>query len=128
VGARYEISPRFRVLGDLTYFSWSGYIAEYFGENKKRDFSPVLKAAFGGEYYAPVRLFSKDAAIPLRLGFSYDRQPMRSPGSAYAIFSMGTGVHWGSIALDIGGQFGRESGSGSGLGVTRLSVSLRVGM
>jgi long-subunit fatty acid transport protein len=128
LGARYEISPGFRVLGDLTYFHWSGYKAEYFGENEKRDFKPAFKAALGGEYYAPVRLFKKDATIPLRLGFCYDRQPMSSPGSAYAIFSMGIGLHWGSIALDIGGQVGRESGSGNGLKVTRLSISLGAGI
>jgi len=128
VGARYELSPGFRVLGDLTYFRWSGYRVEYFGEKEIRDFRPSFKAALGGEYNALVRLFNKNAIIPLRLGVGYDRQPMRTPGSAYAIFSMGTGVHWQKIALDIGGQFGRESGSGRRLGVTKLCVSLRLGM
>src|SRR4030042_1792140 len=107
VGARYELSPGFRVLGDLTYFRWSGYQAEYFGEKKKRDFRPSFKAALGGEYNALVSLFNNDATIPLRLGVGYGRQPRRTPRSAYAIFSVGTGVHWQKIALDIGGQVGR---------------------
>jgi long-subunit fatty acid transport protein len=128
LGARYELSPRFRVLGDLTYFRWSGYRVEYFGEREKRDFGPAFKAGVGGEYNAPVRLFKKGATIPLRFGIGYDRQPMRSPGSAYAIFSFGTGVHWRTVGFDIGGQIGQESGSGRRLEVTRVCLSLCVGL
>jgi long-subunit fatty acid transport protein len=126
VGARYELSPRFRVLGDLTYFRWSGYRVEFFGEKEKRDFGPTFKAAVGGEYSAPVRLFKKGATIPLRFGIGYDRQPMRNPGSAYTIFSVGTGVHWRTVGFDIGGQVGQESGSGRRLEVTRVCLSFGV--
>ena len=126
LGVRYELSPRFRILGDLTYFRWTGYRVEYFGENEKRDFGPAFKAAVGGEYNAPVRLFKKEAAIPLRFGIVYDRQPMRNPGSAYAIFSVGTGVHWRTVGFDIGGQIGRESGSGHSLKILRIASSLGI--
>ena len=126
LGARYELSPRFRVLGDLTYFRWSGYRVELFGEKEKRDFGPAFKAAVGGEYSAPVRLFKKGATIPLRFGIGYDRQPMRNPRSAYTIFSVGTGVHWRKVAFDIGGQVGQESGSGRRLEVTRVCLSFSV--
>ncbi len=126
VGVRYELSPRFRVLGDLTYFRWSGYRVEYFGEREKRDFGPAFKAAAGGEYNVPVRLFKKEAAIPLRFGLGYDRQPMRGPGTAYAIFSFGTGVHWRTVGFDIGGRIGRESGSGRSLKILRIASSLGI--
>lgn len=126
LGVRYELSSRFRVLGDLSYFRWSGYRVEYFGEREKRDFGPAFKAAAGAEYTVPVRLFKKEAAIPLRCGIGYDRQPMRDPGSAYAIFSFGTGVHWRTVGIDIGGQIGRESGSGRRLGAGRVCLSLGV--
>ena len=124
LGLRYELSPRFRVLGDLTYSPWSGYRVEYFGENEKRDFGPAFKVAAGGEYTAPLRLFNKEASIPLRFGLGYDRQPMRHPASAYVIFSLGTGVHWGKLGFDIGGQVGRESGSGHRLEVGRVCLSI----
>ena len=126
LGVRYELSPRFRVLGDLTYFRWSEYRAGYFGEREKREFGPAFKAAAGGEYNAPVRLFKKEAAIPLRFGIGYDRQPMRDPGSAYAIFSFGTGIHWRMVGIDIGGQIGRESGSGHSLKILRIASSLGI--
>jgi len=124
LGVRYELSPRFRVLGDLIYFHWSGYRVEYFGETEKRDFGAAFRAAVGGEYTAPVRLFKKEATVPLRFGIGYDRQPMRHPASAYAIFSLGTGVHWGKFDFDIGGQVGRESGSGHRLEVGKVCLSI----
>jgi len=127
MGARYELSSRFRVLGDLTYFHWSGYRVEYFGEKEKRDFGPAFKAALGGEYIAPVHLFRKDVSLPLRFGIGYDRQPMRTPRSAYLILSIGTGIRFRWLALDIGGQVGRESGSGRKLEVTRVGLSLSAG-
>lgn len=128
LGARYAISPRFRVLGDLTYFHWSGYRVSFFGEEENRDFGPAFKAAIGAEYAAPVRIFSKDVSIPVRFGLAYDRQPMRSPRSAYAILCIGTGIHIGKLAFDIGGQFGRESGSGHRLETARVCASLSAGL
>lgn len=124
LGARYAISPRFRALVDLTYFHWSGYRVRFFGQEENRDFGPAFKAAAGAEYSAPVRLFGKDLSVPVRFGLAYDRQPMRSPRSAYAIISIGAGIHFGKLAFDIGGQFGRESGSGQRLETGRVCLSL----
>jgi hypothetical protein len=124
LGARLALSQRLRVLGDLVYIHWSEYKVEYFGEREKRDFRPAFKATVGGEYTSPVRLFKKQAAVPLRFGIGYDRQPMRHPRSAYAILSFGTGVHFKTIVFDFGGQAGRESGSGRGLEVMRFCFSL----
>jgi len=126
LGVRYAVSAKFRVLGDLTFFPWSKYRAEFFGENERRDFRNTFRAGGGGEYALAVRLFGYDAAIPLRLGISYDLQPMRNPGSAYTNVSLGTGIRWRMISLDIGGQFGRESGSGHSLKILRIASSLGI--
>ena len=124
LGARYELTPRFRLLGDFFYFHWSDYSVSYFGESMSRDFGPAFKAAVGGEYTAPVRLFKKEASVPLRFGLVYDQQPMRDPQSAYALLSFGAGLHFHTIRLDVGGQFGSESGSSRSLDVMRISLSL----
>jgi len=128
LGARYELSPKFCLLGDLTYFQWSGYRVTYFGESEERDFGPTFKAAVGGEYTVPVRLFKKEIFLPLRFGLAYDRQPMRAPRSAYTVCTLGTGVHWRTFGLDIGGLIGRESGSGRRLEVMRVCLSLSAGL
>ena len=124
MGVRYEVSPGFRLLASLAYFRWSGYKVEYFGEKEARDFGSTVKAAVAGEYSFGARLFNNDIFLPLRFGLGYDRQPMRSPRSAYVIFSAGTGVRWRLISLDIGSQIGRESGSGRNLDLKRICVSL----
>jgi hypothetical protein len=126
VGVHYALSARFHVLGDLIYFPWSKYRAEFFGENERRDFRDTFKAGAGIDYCLGIRLFGHDAGIPLRLGISYDRQPMRNPGSAYTNVSLGTGIRWRMIRLDVGGQFGRESGSGHSLETLRIASSLSI--
>jgi hypothetical protein len=124
VGVCCAVSARFRVLGDLTFFPWSKYRAEFFGEDERRDFRDTFKSGGGIEYLFAVRLFGDDAAIPLRLGISYDLQPMRDPGSAYMNVSFGAGIRWRMISLDVGGQLGRESGSGHSLKTLRIASSL----
>jgi hypothetical protein len=124
LGAKYEVTPRFRLLGDLIYFPWQKYKATYFGESERRDFGPAFKAAAGGEYAVPIRIFKKDASLPIRFGLGYDRQPMRHPRSAYALISLGAGLHFRTIRLDFGSQYGRESGSGRGLDFVRASFCL----
>lgn len=124
LGARYQLSPRLRLLGDLTYFRWSAYEATHFGESLDREFGPAFKAAVGAEFTTPLSLFKKEASLPLRFGLAYDRQPMRTPGSAYALISFGTGLHWRTLGFDVGGLIGRESGSGHRLEVARICLSL----
>ena len=126
LGARYALSPRLRILGDLVYIRWSEYQVDYFGEREARDFGPAFRATVGGEYTSPVRLFKKQAVVPLRVGIGYDRQPMRHPESAYVILSIGTGLHWRTFGINVGGQAGRESGSGRGLEVMRFCFSLDI--
>ena len=126
-GVRYSLSDKFRLGGDVVYFLWSKYRAEFFGENEPRNFRNTVKAGVGGEYILGVRLFRRDTAIPVRFGVSYDQQPARNPPSAYTNFSFGMGIRWRSIAFDIGGIFGRESGSDHSLLTMRFASSLGIG-
>jgi hypothetical protein len=128
LGAGYEISPNFQILADLSYFNWSKYKVEYFGESLTRDFKNTFKAGLGAEYSLVLRLFNSDARLPLRLGLGYDPQPMRDPSSAYTCFSAGAGLHWKILALDFGASFGRESGSDHSLATRRLAISVNVGL
>jgi hypothetical protein len=126
VGIRYGVSSHFLVLGDLIYFVWSKYRATLFGENERRDFRNSFRAGAGVEYSLGIRLFGRAAAIPLRLGISYDRQPMRNPGSAYTNVSFGLGVRWKMLDLECGGLVGRESGPGHSLKISRIASSLGI--
>ena len=126
LGAKYALSPKFRLLGDLIYFHWPEYKATYFGETDNRDFVAAFKAAAGGEFKTPIRPFRKDASLALRFGFGFDRQPMRRPRSAYSSVTLGAGLHFRTIRLDLGGQYGHESGSGRGLNFVRASFSLGI--
>ena len=125
-GVSYKISPKFRVLSDLSYFNWSGYEVTYFGEAMERNFKDTFKWGLGAEYLIGLRIFKADSVIPLRFGVVYDPQPMQVPDSAYMYFSAGTGLHWKMVALDFSASFGRENGSGNSLKAGRLSLSLSV--
>ncbi len=124
LGAGYRVSTQFQVLADLTYFNWSKYEVEYFGETQERNFKDTIRAAAGAEYALLLDLFGVPASIPIRFGLSYDPQPMRDPGSAYTHYSVGAGLHWRMIALDAGASFGQESGSGDSLSARRVAISL----
>ncbi|MBN2408699.1 MAG: hypothetical protein JXE07_03090 [Candidatus Aminicenantes bacterium] len=126
LGVRCAVSENFRITGDMVYFLWSQYRAEFFGESERRDFRDTFKAGAGGEHSLRLRLFGRDAAIPLRLGISYDRQPMREPNSAYLNFTFGTGIRWRMVVFDIGALGGRESGSGHSLKILRVAASLGI--
>lgn len=124
VGINYKFNSNFQVLSDLSFFNWAAYKIEYFGEAIERNFKDTLKWGLGVEYAVHLRIFKADGLVPLRVGAVYDSQPMKKPDSAYAYFSAGTGFHWKKIALDIGGSFGREKGSGNSLEARRISLSL----
>jgi len=126
LGASYRFSPQLVAAADVALFNWAGYSVRYFDEELGRDFKNTIKAGLGAEYVAPVRLFKKEAAIPIRVGIGYDEQPMKEPRSAYTYFSAGAGFYLSMVRLDFGASFGRESGSGNSLTIRRLSLSLTV--
>jgi hypothetical protein len=123
-GASWRPSEDLKVSADLWFFKWSAYSAVYFGEEKERNFSDVLRLAAGLEYMSAYRLFGRTIRSPIRVGISYDPQPMKAPRSAYATITFGTGIAFGRIRIDFGGAIGKESGSGHFLSARRGAVSL----
>jgi long-subunit fatty acid transport protein len=126
LGGAYRLSPRLRVLSEATFFNWSEYEVEYFGEPAERNFRGTLKLSLGAEHDWNLRLSGKDATVILRAGVNHDPQPMPEPRSAYLNVTLGSGLRWRQLALDLGGMLGRESGSGNNLQVKRLVLTASV--
>jgi long-subunit fatty acid transport protein len=124
LGLSYEIIPDWRVACDLTYFNWSKYKAAYFGEPQWRDFRDILMASLGTEYSVHFTLFGQESHASIRAGLALDPQPMQEPKSSYFLYSLGTGLHWKYVFLDIGAMAGKESGSGRDLATKRLILTL----
>jgi hypothetical protein len=125
LGLRMSLLEGFDVFAEAAATFWSRYRVTFFGDPQVRAFSDTVKAGLGAEYRAPVRIFGRPAVVPFRIGGVFDPQPAKTPGSAYAGFTLGTGYHGRRIGLDIGGLIGREKGSGSDLGIAKLALSLR---
>ena len=124
LGLSYEIIPDLRVACDLTYFNWSKYKVTYFGEPKGRDFRDILMASLGTEYSVHFTLFGQESRASIRAGLALDPQPMKEPRSSYVLYSLGTGLHWKYVFLDIGIMAGKESGSGRDLAAKRFILTL----
>jgi len=123
-GASWRPSVDLKVSADLWFFKWSSYSAVYFGEEKERNFTDVLRLAAGLEYLSAYRLFGRTLRSPLRVGISYDPQPMKAPRSAYAYITFGTGVAFDRVRVDFAGAIGKESGSGHSLSARRGAITL----
>jgi hypothetical protein len=127
-GASWALLPRLRLALDLTYLNWAAYEPVYFGEAKARDFRDVLRAGAGVEYEPEIRVWGKRLTLPVRAGFIYDPQPMKTPRSAYRAWTVGAGAALGRVSLDIGACLGSERGSGRNLKTARVSASLGVAL
>ncbi|MBN1222868.1 MAG: hypothetical protein JXB23_06435 [Candidatus Aminicenantes bacterium] len=127
LGAHCKITRELSLASDLSFFNWRHYAARSFEEDLRRDFKNVLKIGAGLEYRTSFRLFSKDVRMPLRIGFTYDPQPVREPDVHYVYIALGTGMHMGRFSVDVAALIGRESGSGNDLSAQKfvLSVSYR---
>jgi hypothetical protein len=123
-GLSWRIFTLWTVAVDATYFAWSKYTLDYFGERQARDFRDVVRLAAGAEYATTSRIFGDNLQIPFRIGFIYDPQPTADPRSAYACFTFGNGIHGRRVRFDMGALLGRESGSGNKLAVKRFAISL----
>lgn len=124
LGAACRLLPGLRLAADAVWFDWSGYAPSLYGGPAERGFRDVVRLSAGAEYQIRLRLFGAELRYPLRAGLVYDPQPMNDPRSAYVDLSIGTGLEWGGIRLDLGVLAGRESGSGSGLTVRKVSIGL----
>jgi hypothetical protein len=128
LGLGYEFSSNFKAAADISFFNWSKYEVEYFGEILRRQFKDIIKLSSGVEYLAFLKIFGQDVKIPIRMGISYDPQPTQEPHSKYLNFSLGTGIHWGKFFLDAGGFFGSENGSGENLTARRFSITIGINL
>ena len=123
-GACYRFSDAWTAAADLAYFGWSRYSAVFFDEPLNRQFRDVLRVGAGVEYATAVTLLGRPGRVPLRLGLSYDPQPMAAPRSAYLSVSVGAGLQVSSIVIDLAGIVGRESGSGNSLTAGKVALTI----
>jgi long-subunit fatty acid transport protein len=123
LGFRYAFTEKLLVTSDLSYFNWSSYEVDYFGELLPRDFRSVVRVGVGIEFWNWYRFFRFRYQSPIRFGIVYDPQPMREPQSDYWYLSLGTGFQAGSFFLDVSLLVGKEWGSGDGLTGLRLVVT-----
>lgn len=124
LGVEYWFSPGLRVASDVSYFNWSSYAVTYFDEEIKKEFRNIVKISGGLEYTTSLRLFRQDLQVPLRIGLSYDPQPVEEPNSHYLYYTFGFGLHWQKLHLDAGAMLGEEKGSGHDLNGRRFAVCL----
>jgi hypothetical protein len=123
-GVNYRVSQALGVAVDISYFNWSTYAVEYFEEEPDRDFRNIIKIGGGIEYLTTAHLFQQDFELPLRVGVSFDPQPMKSPSSSYLYYTLGLGIRWKGLRLDAGAMLGAERGSGNDLVGRKFSLSL----
>ncbi len=123
-GMNYKISEVLRAALDISYFNWSAYAVEYFEEKPERDFKNIVKVGGGLEYLGGFHLFQQDILLPLRVGVSFDPQPMKNPNSFYLYYTFGLGIRWKGLHLDAGAMFGTEKGSGDDLFGRKFSLTL----
>jgi long-subunit fatty acid transport protein len=124
IGADYRFSPQIRVASDVCYFHWSSYSVMYFDEKIIREFKNIIKVSGGLEYMSSFRLFHQDFRVPIRVGLSYDPQPISEPNSSYLYYTLGFGVYWQRMRMDAGGMFGSEKGSGRDLYGRKITITL----
>jgi long-subunit fatty acid transport protein len=124
LGSSLRPLPGLTLAADAVWFDWSGYVPSLHGEAPERGFRDVVRLAAGAEYLSSLRMFGLELGYPLRIGLVYDPQPMREPRSAYLDFTLGTGLEWQGLRLDLGVLAGRERGSGAGLTIRKVALGL----
>lgn len=124
IGANYQFSENFLMTSDLTYFNWSSYEVFSFDEELTRDFKNILKVGAGVEYWGSFQFFGKQVTAPIRIGFTYDPQPIKEPSVHYLYLTFGTGFHMGRFSVDLGAMVGKEYGSRDNLSAQKLVVTI----
>jgi long-subunit fatty acid transport protein len=124
IGVDYRFSPQFRAASDVSYFNWSSYSVTYYDEEIKREFKDIIKVSGGLEYLGSLRFLQQDVKVPIRVGLSYDPQPVKEPRIRYIYFTFGFGMHWKQLYLDAGAMFGGEKGSGRNQYGRKFSITL----
>jgi len=124
LGVAWKFNETLRAAADACGFLWSSYTADLLGGQLQREFRDVVKLSGGVEYTGHLELFGTRLVTPLRAGCLYDPQPMREPRPGYLNFTVGSGIHWEMLHLDIGVLFGKERGSGHDLRGKRMTLTL----
>jgi hypothetical protein len=129
LGLNFKISRDVLLAADVSYFNWNQYEVKYFEESLLRDFKNIIKLNTGIEMTTEYTFLGKDISSPLRLGFIYDPQPMRTPGSYYLGLSLGMGIKFKTVFADFAYFLGRESGSGNDLSAKKIlfTISFHMG-
>jgi len=115
LGGVHAFSDRLLFGLDVSFFQWSRYQIQYFGEDIERNFKDTIKIRAGLEYMIDANFFEQTFHLPLRMGIMYDPQPMSDPASSYVFLTLGSGLHSRRFKFDTGIALGREFGSGQNL-------------
>lgn len=128
LGLQADILQNLTMAADASFFNWSNYKVSYFGETLRRDFKDVIRLNAGLEYSNEYPVFNTILNVPLRLGVIYDPQPMKNPHSYYFCYTLGAGLHFRNVQLDVGYISGKEYGSGFDLAFHRFFLTFNYTM
>ncbi len=123
LGLQSNILQNLTIAAETSFLNWSNYKVNYFGEILRRDFKDVFRLNAGLEYRNEYPLFNTILNVPIRLGIIYDPQPMKNPNSYYICYTLGAGVHFRNVHLDMGYISGKEIGSGFDLAFHRIFLT-----
>ncbi len=123
LGLQSNILRNLTIAADASFLNWSNYKVNYFGEILRRDFKDVIRLNAGLEYRNKYPLFNTILEMPIRLGVIYDPQPMENPKSYYFCYTLGAGIRFRNVHLDLGYISGKEYGSGFDLGFHRIFLT-----
>jgi long-subunit fatty acid transport protein len=129
LGMNFEFFKDVLFAADVSFFNWARYEVDFFDETLPRDFKNIIKANAGFELFSRYSLFNLNLVSPLRFGFIYDPQPMRTPDSFYYGLTLGTGFKFRNVIADFAYFLGKESGSGHNLAIKKIlvTVSFQIG-
>ncbi len=123
LGLQSNILRNLTIAADASFFNWSNYKVSYFGETLRRDFKDIIRLNAGLEYSNEYPVLNTILKVPLRLGVIYDPQPMKNPHSYYFCYTLGAGLHFRNVQLDVGYISGKEYGSGFDLAFHRFFLT-----
>ncbi len=91
-------SAKFIAGVEVEYKKWSEYKFVFFGEQEERDLTDTVKFSLGAEYAKKINKID----LYFRLGFSFDRQPVKDPGIALKNYTTGLGIRYKGVQAGIG--------------------------
>jgi hypothetical protein len=123
-GLNGRLTEDIRFSADLSFFDWSQYEVEYFGENLERDFKNIFTIGFGLEIKNSISIAKTQIKAPFRVGVIYDPQPVKMESPTYGYLTMGSALFFKDFILDTGVGIGLGTGTGRTFTVLRFALSL----